>query len=68
MQTEEVETDRESIKVIEWRQGWLRDGGFTKRNAHILACGNIDWRYANKVLHDCKEKGYDEDFVMTLIS
>lgn len=68
MKTEEVETDREVIKVMEWRAGWLRAGGFTKRNANILACGSIDWRYANKVLKDCLDKGYDQDFVMTLIS
>jgi hypothetical protein len=67
MQTEEVETDREVIRVLEWRAGWLRAGGFTKRNANILASGNIDWRYANKVLHDCEEKGFDQEFVMELI-
>lgn len=68
MKTEEVELDRESIKVMEWRAAWLRAGGYTKRNANILACGSIDWRYANKVLHDCEEKGYDQDFVMKLIA
>lgn len=64
---EEVELDREVIRVHEWRAEWLRVGGFTKRNANILAGSDIDWRYANQVLKACKAKGFDEDFVMELI-
>ncbi len=51
-----------------WRVEWLRHGGFTKRNAAIIARLPIDYRYANRVMKDAKEKGYDEAFVMNLIT
>lgn len=65
--TEEVELDRESIRVVEWRLQWLRAGGYNKRNARIIAESPIDWRYANELLSNCKRKGHDEKFVMDLL-
>jgi len=63
----EVEVDREVVRVFQWRADWLRVGGFNKRDANILAGTDIDWRYANEVLKHCKEKGYDDTFVMNLL-
>jgi hypothetical protein len=57
----------EYVRVQEWRVQWLRAGGYTKKNATLIAKSNIDWRYANDVLLHAKEKGYDEKFVMNLI-
>jgi hypothetical protein len=65
--TEEVELDRESIRVVEWRLQWLRAGGFNKRNARLIAESDIDWRYANELLKNCKAKEYSETFVMDLL-
>jgi hypothetical protein len=62
-----VDIDKPTDEIT-WRVEWLRHGGFTKRNATILAKLPIDYRYANKVMKDCKEKGYDETFVMNLIT
>lgn len=64
---EEVEADREVVRVFEWRADVLRVGGFTKRDANILAGTAIDWRYANQVLKHCKAQGYDDTFVMNLL-
>jgi lipocalin len=64
----EVAVKDEVATVIEWRFQWLLAGGFTKRNSKLLAnTPSIDWHFANRVLKECKEKGYDEDFVMKLI-
>jgi hypothetical protein len=57
----------ESIRVHEWRVQWLRAGGYTKKNANIIAKSHLDWRYANEVLKSCEAKGFDEKFVMNLI-
>jgi len=63
-----VQLSPESARVINWRQDWLRSGGFSRRNAELLATTTeIDYRYANRVLADCKRQGYDEDFAMKLI-
>ena len=67
MRTEEVELDRESIRVVEWRQTWLRAGGFNKRNARLIAESSIDWRYANDLLKNARAKGHDEKFVIDLL-
>lgn len=65
---DEIELDPEAQKVINWRVEWLRHGGFTKRNATLLASReDCDYRYYNRVLADCKAAGFDEDFVMTRI-
>lgn len=67
-QEELVELSPDAAKVINWRQEWFRAGGFSKRNAELLATTpTIDYRYANRVLADAVAKGYDEDFVMKLI-
>ena len=57
----------ESTKVYEWRMQWLRAGGYTKKNANIIAKSHLDWRYANQILKSCEAKGFDEKFVMNLI-
>ena len=62
-----VDTEKPT-DAFSWRVEWLRHGGFNKRNANILARTTIDYRYANKVMKDCKAKGYDEAFVMNLIT
>lgn len=64
----EVERDREVVRVYEWRLQWLRHGGFNKRNANRLAGSEVNYKYAIKVLNDCKDKGYDEEFVMRLLT
>jgi hypothetical protein len=65
--TEEIEVDREAYRVYEWREQWLRAGGFSKRNSALLASTAIDYRYAIKLLADAKRNGYDESFVMGLL-
>jgi hypothetical protein len=58
----------ELANVVAWRIEWLRVGGFNKRNAALIAqIPTIDWRYANQVLHNCKEKGFDEAFAVKLL-
>lgn len=54
-------------KVYEWRLSWLRAGGFSLPNARRIADSHIDWRYANKLLENCKAKGHTEEFVMELL-
>lgn len=64
MVDEEVELDR----VILWRLQWLRAAGWSRRNAQLIASDTkVDWRFANDLLKNCKEKGYDEDFAMKLL-
>jgi hypothetical protein len=62
-----IEESQETINVHNWRRDWLRKGGFNKRNAELLASSSVDWRYANRLLHNAKDKGYDEEFVMRLL-
>ena len=66
MQTE-VETDRESYKVYEWRLQWFLHAGYSKRHAKLLASSDVDYRYAIKLLSNARTKGYDESFVMKLL-
>jgi hypothetical protein len=59
----------EQAKVVRWRKQWLVAGGFSMHNADILASNSrIDKDYANRLLLNAKEKGYDEEFVMSLLT
>lgn len=62
-----VGSEVEVARVFEWRVQWLRAGGYSKKNAELIAKTPLDWRYANEILEACKSKGYDEKFVMDLI-
>lgn len=57
----------ESNRVVIWKMEWLTHGGFSKRNAELIATSKVDYRYAIDVLNSAKQKGYDEDFVIKLI-
>ena len=67
MTTEDVEVEREVVRVYEWRFTWLVSGGFSKRNAALIASSDLDWRYAVNLLRNCKDKGHTQDFVMKLL-
>lgn len=59
----------ESTRVIRWRKQWLVAGGFSMANADILASNpRIEKSYAIDLLANCKAKGYDEEFVMSLLT
>jgi hypothetical protein len=62
-----IGTQEEVVQVREWRVQWLRAGGYTKKNAELIAKSQVDWRYANSLLESCKAKGYSEDFVIKLL-
>jgi len=59
--------EHEQTQVHDWRKDWLIHGGWTADNAEMLADLDIDYRYANKVLDDCKHKGLTEEFALNLI-
>lgn len=59
----------EQAKVIRWRKQWLVAGGFSMHNAELLAANmRIDKDFANMTLLNAKAKGYDEEFVMNLLT
>lgn len=65
--TQRQESDAE--KIYKWRLCWLLGEGFTLDGARELADNNkVDVRYAIKVLASAKAKGYDEKFVINLIT
>jgi hypothetical protein len=57
----------EETRVIQWRRQWLLSGGFSKRNAELIATSKVDFRWAIQTLQNGKDKGFDEDFMMRLI-
>jgi hypothetical protein len=65
--TEVLVVSEEDQKVFLWRKQWLVHGGFSMRNADLLASTDVSYDYANQVLRNAKQKGHDEDFVMKLI-
>lgn len=58
---------QEEETVTEWRVKRLREGGWTKTNAQLIATTSLDYRYACEILKECKKKGLDESFVIKLI-
>lgn len=59
----------EQTRVIRWRKQWLVAGGFSMANADIIASNmRIEKNYAIDLLANCKAKGYDEAFVMNLLT
>lgn len=52
----ETEIDSEDERVIEWRLQWLRHGGYSKKNAKLIASSKIDWRFANQLLKRCPDE------------
>lgn len=59
-----LELSQEVKKVVDFKKLWLRDAGWTKRNAEILATdSNLDWHFAVDLRRKCK----DEDLCMRII-
>jgi len=53
---DEVEIGLEDQRVIEWHLQWLRHGGYSKKNAKLIASSKIDWRFANQLLKRCSDE------------
>ena len=59
----------DATKVYKWRMCWLLSAGFSAEGARILTENpSVDFRYAMKVMESAKRKGYDEKFVIDLIT
>lgn len=66
---EVIGEELESTRVIRWRKQWLVAGGFSMANADKLANDTrVEKNYAIDLLANCKAKGYDEEFVMNLLT
>jgi hypothetical protein len=59
----EIELGLEEQRVIEWRLQWLRHGGYSKKNAKLIAHSRIDWRFATDLLNNCG----DESLAMKIL-
>jgi len=65
---DDTELDPQAKKVIDWRIEWLRDAGYSKRNARLLAEDiSIDLHYACDLIRNCTARGFNETFVMNLL-
>jgi len=67
--TEVIGPELEQAKVIRWRKQWLVAGGFSMGNAETLAnIPSVEKDYAIDLLKNAQAKGYDEAFVMELLT
>ena len=54
---DETELYPESERVIQWRLDWLRAGGYSNKNARLIAAAvHVDWRFANNLLESCGDE------------
>lgn len=61
---DETELSQESEKVIKWRKQWLKQAGYSRRNADLIASDtNIDLHFACDLI----KKTEDEDLCMKIL-
>lgn len=65
--TEVIFRDEEAVRVFNWRMEWLTRAGWSTKNAATIADSDIDYKYANRVLADCKRVGKNQTFALSLI-
>lgn len=66
----EVLTERNDKEaVVNWKMTWLVSAGFSVGVATVIAQDeNMNWRLAMECLPHAKRKGFDEAFVLELLS
>jgi hypothetical protein len=64
---EEVELEREVVRVYEWRLQLLKKAGFTFHNAALIASSELDWHDAVRIRDNAMAKGHDEELVMQIL-
>jgi hypothetical protein len=56
-ETEEIEFGEEHLRVVTWRQKWLKEAGYSNKNSGTLAYRtDINYKDACDLLLKCKDQ------------